>query len=245
MARRARLPTAASSAKSASHLGLSVARGAPAAVLAAHQVRDRLALDLGAGRGVVAFPAVSAGGAARGVVGAAHRPGCALGVPEGGVASVRDAVRGVAEPHDRRAGAARDCPTRRRPSSLAYWRALPALLAVGAPSVAQLPAAHRSALVGAMLLLGARENREAGVRLAGRGDRRQRRGQVPGRQREPATCSSAPCLRSASQGLSAGCACRPSCSGAKMRPSGSKFFEWCFSCVSEGDLGKDAVCPAW
>ena len=30
----------------------------------------------------------------------------------------------------------------------------------------------------------------------------------------------------------------------KTRPNGSRFFEWCFSGVSEGDLGKDAVRPS-
>ena len=57
-----------------------------------------------------------------------------------------------------------DCPTIRRPSSLASRRTCPALLSGGRAERGQLPAAHPSALVGAIPLLG-RENREAGVRL--------------------------------------------------------------------------------
>ena len=62
-------------------------------------------------------------------------------------------VPGVAEAHDPRAGP-RGLSEEAQAFVTCVLEGLLALLVVGAPSVAQLPAAHRSALAGAVLLLG-------------------------------------------------------------------------------------------
>ena len=145
LARHARVTTAASSAKSASTLACPSA-GAPVAVLAAHQAGDRLRSTLGRVAGVVCLPGRGRPGgrelaelsAPRTVrMGSSAAPAM---VVSGAVArerlpSRREAVVGVAEPHDRQAGAARI--VRRGPGLRRRRTGGPApAVAVGAPSMA-------------------------------------------------------------------------------------------------------------